>query len=149
MLQNQHQAQKIKVLLVEDDPYCIQLYEDVFSLEPGYELQIIENLKDLSKDFLKIKKIKPDVILLDLVLPLMPAPQEKRTSYVLDKELGFQVLEELKKDPETKKIPVIIISALGGPEDKDRAQALGAEKYLVKSEITPSQIISAIQEVLR
>ncbi|GEM_PF-904858 len=144
---NSFSAKNLKVLLIEDDSYAVQFYQDVISSETNWELEVIDSLTDIEKDFERIKKINPDVILLDLILPLFSEP-EKGGSYILDKELGFQILERLKKDEATKKIPVIVISALSGEADKDRAKALGAEKYLVKSEILPFQIIEAIEEVL-
>ena len=138
---------KLKVLLIEDDNYVSQLYQDIVSFDTDWELEVIDSLTDLEKDFEKIKKINPDVILLDLILPALPK-SKKEGGYILDKELGFQILEKLKKDEKTKKIPVIVISALSGEADKDRAKALGAEKYLVKSEILPYQIIEAVEEAL-
>jgi len=84
-----------------------------------------------------------------LVLPLNPASRKNvEGTYILDKELGFQVLEKIKEDEAIKKIPVIVVSALSGPEDKDRAKALGAEKFLVKSEIIPFELVKAVNEVL-
>ncbi len=140
---------KVKILLVEDDPYAVQLYRDVFATETDYQFEVINSLENIEKDLEKIKKINPDVILLDLILPLHPNGEKgEKGGYILDKELGFQVLEKIKKDSEIKKIPVIIISSLSDPGDKDRAQALGAEKYLVKSEIIPFQVVEAVNEAL-
>jgi len=140
---------KIKVLLIEDDSYTAQLYRDVFSAETDYEFEVIDALSDIEKDLEKIKKINPDVILLDLVLPLNPASRKNvEGTYILDKELGFQVLEKIKEDEVIKEVPVIVVSALSGPEDKDRAKALGAEKFLVKSEIIPFELVKAVNEVL-
>ena len=140
---------KIKVLLIEDDSYTAQLYRDVFSAETDYDFEVIDALSDIEKDLEKIKKINPDVILLDLVLPLNPASRKNvEGTYILDKELGFQVLEKIKEDEVIKEVPVIVVSALSGPEDKDRAKALGAEKFLVKSEIIPFELVKAVNEVL-
>ena len=141
------ETKNLKVLLIEDDSYVVQLYQDIISSETNWQLEVINSLTDLEKDFERIKKINPDVIILDLILPAVPE-SKKGGGYILDKELGFQILERLKKDEATKKIPVIVISALAGEVDKERAKALGAEKYLVKSEILPFQIIEAIEEVL-
>jgi len=138
---------KIKVLLIEDDAYVSQLYQDIVATDTNWQIEVISSLTNLEKDLERIKKINPDVILLDLILPALPE-SKKSGSYILDKELGFQILERLKKDETTKKIPVIVISALSGEGDKERAKALGAEKYLVKSDILPFQIIEAVEEVL-
>jgi len=142
--QKQNNQNFIKVLLIEDDFYISQLYEDVFSLEPGYKLYKIDEIKDPNEAIGKIREINPDVILLDLVLPL----KSGEGTYVLDKELGFEILERLKKDKELSKIPVIVVSNLGGFLEKERAKVDGADFYLVKSEIFPYQIISTIEKVL-
>jgi CheY-like chemotaxis protein len=74
-----------------------------------------------------IKKDKPDLILLDLNLPVMD---------------GFQVLEELKKDPTTKGIPVLVLTNYGQKEHIDKCLALGAVDYLIKAHFVPSWIRS-------
>ena len=80
-----------------------------------------------------VKKQKPDLILLDLVLPKMD---------------GFSVLRALKKDPKTKKIPVVILSNLAQDSDKEKGLKLGAEKYLVKTEIKIEDLPKKIKEYL-
>ena len=134
----------IKVLLIEDDFYISQLYEDAFSLEPAYKLYKISEIDTPNDAIEQIREIKPDIILLDLVLPL----KSGKGVYVLDKELGFEILERLKKDKELSEIPIIVVSNLGGFLEKERAKIDGAETYLVKSEIFPYQIISTIDKVL-
>ncbi len=143
-MKNKQSSNFIKVLLIEDDFYVRQLYSDTFDLEPGYKLFVIDELKSPEEAIEKIRKISPDVILLDLVLPL----KSDDDIYVLDKELGFEILEMLKKDKSLSNIPVIVVSNLGGFLEKERAEVLGAEIYLVKSEIFPHQLISAIDKVL-
>lgn len=136
----------IKILLIEDDFYTCQLYQDIFSLEPNYQLQTIKTIKNTEKVKEKIEEITPDIILLDLILPLTP---EKGGSYILDKELGFEILNKLKSDEKTKDIPVIIVSNINNREDIERAKAIGAEEYLIKSEIFPQQVVSIIERVLQ
>jgi len=136
----------IKILLIEDDFYTCQLYQDIFSFEPNYQLQTIKTIKNTEKVKERIEEIMPDIILLDLILPLTP---EKGRSYILDKELGFEILNKLKSDEKTKDIPVIIVSNINNREDIERAKAIGAEEYLIKSEIFPQQVISIIERVLQ
>ncbi len=143
-MENNNSSNKIRVLLIEDDFYVRQLYSDAFDLEPGYELFIVSELKSPEQALEKIREVSPDVILLDLILPL----RSDDDIYVLDKELGFEILENLKKDNELSKIPVIVVSNLSGFLEKEKAKALGAEVYLVKSEIFPQQLISTIDKVL-
>jgi len=136
----------IKILLIEDDFYTCQLYQDIFSFEPNYQLQTIKSIKSTEEVKEKAEEMMPDIILLDLILPLTP---EKGGSYILDKELGFEILNKLKSDEKTKDIPVIIVSNINNREDIERVKAIGAEEYLIKSEIFPQQVISIIERVLQ
>jgi len=136
----------IKILLIEDDFYTCQLYQDIFSFKPNYQLQTIKTIKSTEEIKEKIEEIMPDIILLDLILPLTP---EKGGSYILDKELGFEILNKLKSDEKIKDIPVIIVSNINNREDIERAKAIGAEEYLIKSEIFPQQVVSIIERVLQ
>ena len=81
----------------------------------------------------KIKDEKPDLILLDLLLPNID---------------GFEVLERVKADQSLGSIPVIIISNLGQKEDIERALKLGAVDYMVKAQFTPAEIIKRVKEAL-
>ena len=136
----------IKILLIEDDFYTCQLYQDIFSFEPNYQLQTIKSIKSTEEVKEKAEEMMPDIILLDLILPLTP---EKGGSYILDKELGFEILNKLKSDEKTKDIPVIIVSNINNREDIERVKAIGAEEYLIKSEIFPQQVVSIIERVLQ
>jgi len=82
----------------------------------------------------KIKEEKPDLILLDLILPGID---------------GFEVLTKMKEDPELSKIPVIILSNLGQKEDVERGLKLGASDYLIKAHFTPGEIIEKIKNILK
>ncbi len=80
------------------------------------------------------KKHKPDLILLDLILPKLD---------------GFAVLEELKKNQSTKDIPVVVLTNLENPPDIEKAIELGATTYLVKANYTLPEIIEKIKEVIK
>ena len=80
------------------------------------------------------KKELPDLVLLDLILP---------------KKNGFEVLMEIKKDPATKNIPVIVLTNLEGSEDIEKALSLGATTYLVKANYNLSDILGKIELSLR
>jgi CheY-like chemotaxis protein len=82
----------------------------------------------------KAKSEKPEIILLDIMLPGID---------------GFGVLAQVKADPSTADIPVIILSNLGQREDIDRALKLGATDFLVKAHFTPQEIIDKIEQYLK
>jgi DNA-binding response OmpR family regulator len=62
---------------------------------------------------------------------------------------GFEVLEKAKEDPNTAKIPVIILSNLGQREEVERGLKLGAIDYLIKAHFTPGEIVEKIKNILR
>ena len=122
-------ANTIKVLLVEDDKMIVEMYTLKFSQE-GYEVIMAENGKD---GLQKAKETKPDIILLDVILPQMD---------------GFTVLKELKADDEIKNIPVVLLTNLGQDGDVRKGLELGAIDYLIKANYTPSQVVEKVKSLV-
>lgn len=120
---------KKKVLLVEDDKMILDMYTLKFTQE-GYEVTQAENGKD---GLALAKKIVPDIILLDIILPQMD---------------GFTVLKSVKADPKTKDIPVVLLTNLGQDGDVKKGIELGAVDYLIKANFTPSQVVDKVKSVL-
>jgi len=118
-----------KILITEDDPLMSRLYQKIFIFE-GHEVETAEN-GEVGLE--KVRSYKPDIILLDVMMPKMN---------------GLQVLEKLKLDPETKSIPVIMLTNLAGQQDAETALSKGAVKYIVKSEHEPKEIADIVKEVL-
>ncbi len=118
-----------KILFVEDESVLQKTFEETLKGE-GYE--VISAL-DGEVGFNLAKKEKPDLILLDLVLP---------------KVNGFEVLKKLKEDPETKKIPVIILTNLEKMSDIDKVLELGAAAYLVKVDYSLEEVVEKIKKIL-
>ena len=107
-----------KILIVEDDKFLRELIVKKLSNE-GYE--VVEAV-DGEQGIQKIKDDKPDLVLLDLILPGID---------------GFGVLAQKKEDPFIASIPVIVLSNLGQKEDVDKGLGLGATDYLIKAHFTP------------
>src|SRR3989344_515758 len=120
---------KIKIVLVEDDPFLSK----VLAFRLGEENFNIVLAEDGEQAIKKIKSEKPELVLLDLLLP---------------KKSGLEVLEEIKKDENTKKIPVIILSNLGQQTDINKGLQLGAVDYLVKANFGIKDIVEKIKEIL-
>ncbi|MCX6732776.1 MAG: response regulator [Candidatus Roizmanbacteria bacterium] len=120
---------KIKILIVEDDPLMGRLYSKVFDIE-GYD---VVSAVDGEEGLLAVHKEIPTLILLDVMMPKMN---------------GLQLLERLKADPTTKKIPVIMLTNLAGQADAEAAIIKGAVKYIVKSEYEPKQVVNIVKEIL-
>lgn len=118
-----------KILIVEDDPLMRRLYQKIFTFEK-YEVETAENGEEGLE---KIKKSRPTIILCDIMMPKMN---------------GLEFLDKLKADPDTKKIPVIMLTNLAGQSDAETAMAKGAVKYIVKSEYEPKQIANMVKGVL-
>ncbi len=118
-----------KILLIEDDKFLRELMnKKLLSLD--YE---VETAADGETGLVKIKEVKPDAVLLDLILPGIN---------------GFEVLERAKKDPETANVPVVILSNLGQAEDIERGLKLGAVDFLVKAHFTPQEIVNKLKNIL-
>jgi CheY-like chemotaxis protein len=121
---------KAKILLVDDDRVFAEMYK--LRLESsGYEVVIVE---DGEKALVTAMKEKPDLILLDIMMP---------------KINGLDVLDILKTTPETRDIPVIVLTALLKDVNEVRGLMSGAVEYLVKSEVTPQQVLEKIEEILQ
>ncbi len=118
-----------KILFIEDESALQKTFGEILSQE-GYEM--ISAL-DGEIGLRLAKDKKPDLILLDLVLP---------------KIHGFEVLKQLKTDKETKDIPVIVLTNLEGIGDVDKALGLGATTYLVKAQYGLEEIVEKIKAAL-
>jgi len=118
-----------KILIVEDDKFLRELIARKLSAE-NYE--IIEAI-DGEECLKKLKEAKPDLVLLDLILPGID---------------GFEVLSKMKDDPALASVPVIILSNLGQREDIEKGLKLGAVDYLVKAHFTPNEIVEKVKNSL-
>jgi len=117
------------ILIIEDDKFLRELIAQKL-IKEGYKAsEAVEGEEGLKK----IQEEKPDLVLLDLILPGID---------------GFEVLSKVKTDPELTKIPVIILSNLGQKEEIERGLKLGARDYLVKANFTLSEIIKKIKKIL-
>lgn len=118
-----------KVLLVEDDKFLVRMYEARLSAE-GFKVETALNGDECLE---KASSSNPDIILLDLMLPLLD---------------GFAVLQRLKADEKIKKIPVIVFSNRSQQDDILKAKELGAEDFLVKVSTPPEEVIRKINNIL-
>jgi DNA-binding response OmpR family regulator len=120
------------VMVIEDDPLLHTLLADKMKelREKGVEVYPVMNAEE---GLQTAEKEKPDLILLDLVLPNMT---------------GFEFLELLRKKPGLEQTPVVILSNLSADSDKERAKSLGAIAYFVKANFSLSEISAAVEELL-
>ena len=118
-----------KIMLVEDDNNLREIYEARLLAE-GYE---IISAKDGEEALALAVKERPDLIIADVMMP---------------KVSGFDMLDILRSTPETRDTKVIMMTALSQAEDKARAEKLGADRYLVKSQVTLEDVTKVAREVL-
>jgi len=118
------------ILFIEDEP-ALQKTVGQFLEKEGYQ---IKSALDGEIGLALAKKLKPDLILLDLILP---------------KKDGFEVLKELKKDETTKNILVIILTNLEGGTDVEKALSLGATTYLVKANYELEEVVKKIKQTMK
>ena len=123
-------AEGKKILLIEDEEMLANMYQVKFENE-GYTLI---KARDGEQGLEMAQKEKPDFILLDVIMPKMD---------------GFTVLKKLKEDAATKNIPVLLLTNLGQDEDVKKGKELGAVGYLVKANITPSEVVLKVKEVMK
>ncbi len=118
-----------QILLVEDDPFLIDIYTTKFK-ENGFS---IEAASDGNQAIRVLSEKKPDLLLLDIVLPRVD---------------GWEILRQIKVDEKLKDVPVVVLSNLGQKSEIDKAFALGAAKYLIKAHYTPSEVVAEVKKSL-
>ena len=125
-----------KILLIEDDLATIEVYETIFK-KAGFEVEVIkwgEEALNRVKEIEENKFPKPDVVLLDLILPDIN---------------GIEVLKEIRKNEKTKDLLVFILTNYTDVQLEKMGYSLGSERYLLKTDYTPSQLIEIIEKSLK
>jgi len=123
---------KPTILLIEDDPFLSSVLRLKLEKESFKVIRAADGEEALH--FLTEQGIKPDLILLDLILP---------------KKNGFEVLENIRQDPLLEKLPVIIISNLGQPSDIERGKALGIIDYFVKARLSIEELVNKVKQEVK
>lgn len=119
---------KPSIVLVEDDDFISEMYAIKF--KDGYDLHVA---RDGAEGFALIQKVKPDIVLLDIILPQLD---------------GFEVLARLKQEPAVKDIPVLLLTNLGQQQNVKKGLRLGAVDYIIKAHYTPSEVVDKVKRVL-
>lgn len=119
-----------KILIVEDDKFLRELIARKLTNE-GYEAS---EAVDGEEGIKKIKEEKPDLVLLDLILPGID---------------GFEVLSKMKEDSFLAQIPVVILSNLGQRDEVEKGLNLGAADFLIKAHFTPGEVIERVKRILK
>ncbi|MCH8986838.1 response regulator [Patescibacteria group bacterium] len=118
----------MKILLVEDDPLLIDIYVTKFK-EKGFDVDTMNGGENVLET---VKSKKPDVVILDIVLPHQD---------------GWEILRQIKEDKDTKDTKIVVLSNLGQKEEVEKGLKLGAAQYLIKAHYTPSQVVQEIEKL--
>jgi len=120
---------KQKILMIDEDRFFRKIYRDKLS-RLGFDfVEATNGIEGLNKVIAE----EPDLVILDLILP---------------RKNGFDVLIDMKSNRNTENIPVIILSNLGQESDIQRGLSIGAEDYLIKTEVSLSKVIEKVREQL-
>ena len=117
-----------KILVIEDEQYLRELYEIQLS-RAGYD---VDTAADGEEGLQKTRKL-PDLILLDIMLPKMN---------------GVDILKHVMADPDTKLIPVVMLTNLGQESVLDEAMRLGAREYLIKLQQNAASLLHVVEKYI-
>ena len=124
------QSAKKKIVLIEDDTFISQMYSLKFR-QTNYTFLVA---RDGSEGLELIKKEKPDLVLLDIILPEID---------------GFEILRQIKANPELQSIPVVLLTNLGQQENIQKGMAMGAKDYIIKAHYTPQEVVAKVETFLK
>jgi DNA-binding response OmpR family regulator len=119
-------AKQKKILLVEDDDALANVYLMRLQAE-GFDVRRVANGEEALAAAINYS---PNLVLLDVMMP---------------KVSGFDVLDILRNTPETANLKIVMLTALSQESDKQRAQSLGVDDYLVKSQVVIADVIDRIK----
>ena len=120
----------MKVLIIDDEKGILKMYSDYLTMNGITMIQATDGQTGIKM----AKEQKPDVILLDIIMP---------------KYNGLDVLNDIKKDDELKKIPVFLLTNLPEESSGDKAKELGATGYLVKAQYEPKMLLDVIKGAVK
>lgn len=120
---------KAKIAIIEDDAAIVQMYRMKFEAE-GFEVAFAEDGK---QGITLIQEFRPDIILLDLMMPIMT---------------GTELLKKLRDEEWGKDVKVLVLTNMGESEAPEEMNDLGVEEYIVKSDMTPKQVYEKVKQLL-
>lgn len=129
MLRLCYDGHMTKIAIIEDDQVINQMYRMKFEAD-GFDVATASNGES---GIQTVKRVKPDIILLDLQMPHMN---------------GAEALQEIRKQPANTDTPVIILTNLGEEEAPEELKKLNISGYIVKADLTPSQVVARVKQTL-
>lgn len=121
------------ILCVDDDPFFDDLYKQALGAK-GYDVAIAQ---DASEGQTMALRLKPDLILLDVMMPEKDGFKD-----------GFDLLERLRREGPCMNTPIVMISGIGGVDDKNHGKDLGATDYIAKQDMVPEKLIALVRKIV-
>jgi len=118
-----------KILLAEDDPFIVDIYTTKLK-QAALEVEVVSEGDEVLE---KVRQYKPDLLLLDIVLPTMN---------------GWEILRAIRQSDDLKNLPVVILSNLYQKDEVEKGLKFGALKYLIKAHYTPSEVVEEVKKIL-
>jgi DNA-binding response OmpR family regulator len=118
----------IKILIADDEPYIVRSLAFIFQRE-GIPFDVA---KDGQEAIEKTKRLKPKILFLDIMMPF---------------KSGFEVCELIKQDPELRSTHIIMLTAKGQEDDKQKSRSVGADDYITKP-FSPRQVLERVKKIL-
>lgn len=117
-----------KILVVDDDSFVTDIYQTKL-VQEGFEVAVASDGAEAIKKLENVKERKPDLILLDVVMPYVD---------------GLEVLKKVRSNEKLKDVPIILLTNLSQKKEVEEGLRLGAQDYLIKSHFTPSEVLEKI-----
>lgn len=118
-----------KILVVDDEPMIVRLMEFILARQ-GHEMLLAVNGEEALQ---KIRAHHPDLVLLDIMMPRLD---------------GYEVAQQLRADPETSRLPIIMLSAKAQEKDIRRGGEVGVDAYITKP-FSPEHLVRVVTEHLQ
>lgn len=131
----------IRILAIEDDEFMKVFLKDLFAVhgtKENYEFLLVSTIEEAEAELLKSA---PDLIMMDLGLP-------EKSGSKPDMEEGIRLIQRIRQNERLREVRLLVFSGYSDPSVKERVFALGADKYLVKGEQLPREIIQSVLEVM-
>jgi DNA-binding response OmpR family regulator len=135
MKKTKKRGKQHKILFIEDEPSIVSIYQEYLT-KHGFEFV---STKDIQEALDLTETFKPDLVLLDIIIP---KPENTIA------EQGWEYLEKIKRNQKHKNIPVLVFTNLDTPQDRQRSEDMGAAGFIFKCDCTPAEVTEAINQVI-